>query len=118
MCGFEYGTSSLAMHQKTCAKKHAWGVEQYGPDAEAGLSLLTGHCTPGCQIGHIWTIDTGCHQLNVVLTHNNNVVRSAQPYAETTGAQVSLHSLPGVSGWLHGLLHTGSVINCTVFSAK
>eukprot|EP00740_Mantoniella_antarctica_P010816 CAMPEP_0181382046 /NCGR_PEP_ID=MMETSP1106-20121128/20493_1 /TAXON_ID=81844 /ORGANISM="Mantoniella antarctica, Strain SL-175" /LENGTH=231 /DNA_ID=CAMNT_0023501365 /DNA_START=253 /DNA_END=948 /DNA_ORIENTATION=+ len=35
MCGYEYGTSSLALHQRTCAKKHLWGVEHLGPGAEA-----------------------------------------------------------------------------------
>ena len=34
MCGYLFGTSSLAVHQKTCAKKHRWGVEQYAPTPE------------------------------------------------------------------------------------
>ena len=36
MCGFEYGTSSLSVHQKTCAKRHAWGVQQLVADPDGG----------------------------------------------------------------------------------
>lgn len=44
MCGYEYGTSSLAMHQKTCAKKHQWGVEQYAPDPEVWNTQTSRPC--------------------------------------------------------------------------
>jgi hypothetical protein len=34
-------------------------------------------CHSRCQIGYME--HTGCHRLNRVLTHNNNVVKSGQP---------------------------------------
>jgi hypothetical protein len=43
------------------------------PD-EVGL-----HSLPGIRLA---TWNTGCHQLNHVLTHNNNVVKKCQPYDE------------------------------------
>jgi hypothetical protein len=56
--------------------------------------------TPGCQIGYME--HTGCHQLNRVLTHNNNVVTSGiKPYQAVVPRPLRqrrqrLHSLCGL----------------------
>jgi hypothetical protein len=71
-------------------------------------------CTHSRVSGRLHMEHTGCHQLNRVLTHNNNAVEKCQPYLRG-GALHSLqralhvrrvglhtHHSRGLSGWLHG----------------
>eukprot|EP00307_Rebecca_sp_RCC1486_P004237 CAMPEP_0119423528 /NCGR_PEP_ID=MMETSP1335-20130426/30555_1 /TAXON_ID=259385 /ORGANISM="Chrysoculter rhomboideus, Strain RCC1486" /LENGTH=80 /DNA_ID=CAMNT_0007449021 /DNA_START=131 /DNA_END=370 /DNA_ORIENTATION=+ len=37
MCNRQYGTASLTIHQKTCIKKHAWGLDKLPPKKRVPL---------------------------------------------------------------------------------
>jgi hypothetical protein len=55
-------------------RAHPAGARRQGRAAVGRRAALT----PGCQIAYVE--HTGCHQVNRVLTHNNNVVEKCQPY--------------------------------------
>jgi hypothetical protein len=61
---------------KSCGRRFS------SPPSSRGICRVRGRgrvaLTPGCQIGYIGP-HTGCHQLNRVLTHNNNFDKSAHP---------------------------------------
>jgi hypothetical protein len=50
------------------------GFWLYGRTILAVINWMCFGCHPGCRIGYV--DHTGCHQLDVFLTHNNNVVKS------------------------------------------
>ena len=59
ICCAEFGTTSLAIHQKTCLKKHAWGLENnilHEPGTNIYVLVCDSWCWYVCTCIFPWTI--------------------------------------------------------------